>query len=55
MKELQAVIVRLQGRSRDDEEAITDLLNERMRMGWEYHSLAQLDPAKIIVIFSRET
>jgi hypothetical protein len=55
MTEYQTVILRLQGRSRDDEEAITDLLNERARMGWLYHSLAQLEPEKVLVVFSRET
>ena len=55
MTEYQTVILRLQGRSRDDEEAITDLLNERARMGWRYHSLTQLEPEKVLVVFSRET
>lgn len=55
MKEYQSVIVRLAGRSREDEEAITDLLNERVRMGWEYHSLSPLDSGRLIVVFIRET
>ncbi len=55
MKQFQAVVVRLQGRSSDDEEAITDLLNERARMGWDYRSLDSLEPGKIVVVFIRET
>jgi hypothetical protein len=45
MTEYQTVIIRLQGRSREDEEAITDLLNERARMGWRFNSLTQLESA----------
>ncbi len=55
MKEFQAVVVRLQGRSGDDEEAITDLLNERVRMGWEFRFLTPVDPTKLIAVFIRET
>ena len=35
MKEYQAVILRLTRRVREDEDALTDLLNERSRGGWE--------------------
>ncbi|MFQ6044740.1 MAG: hypothetical protein ACE5PT_00080 [Gemmatimonadales bacterium] len=55
MIEYQTVIARLQGRSREDEEAITDLLNERARSGWQFHSLNQLEPEKLIFVFQRET
>lgn len=54
MKEYQTVIVRLHGKSREDEEGVTDLLNERARMGWEYHSVAQLGGGKVLVVFWRE-
>jgi hypothetical protein len=35
MKEYQAVMLRLTRHPRDDEDALTDLLNERSRSGWE--------------------
>ena len=35
MKEYQAVILRLTGHTREDEDALTDLLNERSRGGWD--------------------
>ena len=44
MKEYQAVIVRVTRHVRDDEDALTDLLNERSRMGWDEVNLG-LDPA----------
>lgn len=53
MKEYQSVIVRLGGRSRDDEEAITDLLNERARGGWELDRIARLDSGKLLMVFAR--
>jgi hypothetical protein len=34
MKEYQAVMLRLTRHARDDEDALTDLLNERSRGGW---------------------
>jgi len=52
MKEYQAVIVRLSRRTRDDEDAITDLLNERSRSGWQPEMLSQ-DTERITVVFSR--
>jgi hypothetical protein len=55
MKQYQAVIVRLQGKSREDEDAITDLLNERARMGWLDHSVHPLPGGRVLVIFSRKT
>ncbi len=54
MTEYQAVIVRLQGRSREDEDLITDLLNERARGGWTYQSLDLLPDQKVLVVFSRQ-
>jgi hypothetical protein len=52
MKEYQAVIVRLGRRTREDEDAITDLLNERSRSGWQPELLSQ-DADRITVVFSR--
>lgn len=34
MKEYQAVMIRLTHHTREDEESLTDLLNERSRTGW---------------------
>ncbi len=52
MKEYQAVILRLSRRSRDDEDALTDLLNERSRAGWEPTHLTQHGD-RMTVVFSR--
>lgn len=52
MKEYQAVILRLVRRTRDDEDALTDLLNERSRGGWEPALMTQ-DEARLTVVFSR--
>ena len=52
MKEYQAVIVRLSRRVREDEDAITDLLNERSRGGWEPELITQ-DVERVTVVFSR--
>jgi hypothetical protein len=54
MKEYQVVIVRLQTRTREDEEMLTDLLNERARMGWAYQSSTTLEADRILVVFVRE-
>ena len=53
MKEYQAVILRLGRHARDDEEALTDLLNERSRGGWEPALMTQ-DAQRITVVFARE-
>ena len=63
MKEYQAVMVRLTNHPRDDEDALTDLLNERSRSGWEpallSHSgtpgAAPGGPDRLTVIFQRVT
>ncbi len=55
MQEYQAVIIRLQGKVREDEDAITDLLNERARTGWSSHILQPLDGTRLLVVFTRET
>ncbi len=52
MKEYQAVILRLTQRTRDDEDALTDLLNERSRGGWEA-SLVTQHADRMTIVFSR--
>ena len=52
MKEYQAVIVRLTRHPREDEDALTDLLNERSRSGWEPAMMAQ-DGFRLTVVFQR--
>ena len=54
MKEYQVVIVRLTRHVRDDEDALTDLLNERSRAGWHPSMLSQ-DGERMTVIFERAT
>lgn len=55
MKQYQVVIVRLTGKGRNDEDSLTDLLNERTRMGWDYHAMTQLDSERVSVVFKRDT
>ncbi len=55
MTQYQVAIVRLQRKTREDEETLTDLLNERTRMGWHYHSLTYLGAERAAVVFERET
>lgn len=55
MKEYQVAIVRLSGKGREDEDALTDLLNERTRMGWLYNSMTQVEPDRLAVVFERDT
>ena len=52
MKEYQAVIIRLTRHVREDEDALTDLLNERSRGGWEPAMMTQ-DEVRITIVFSR--
>lgn len=52
MKEYQAVILRQSRHAREDEDALTDLLNERSRGGWEPAMMAQGD-ARLTIVFSR--
>ena len=52
MREFQAVILRLSQRTRDDEDALTDLLNERSRSGWEASLMTQHGD-RLTVVFSR--
>lgn len=53
MKEYQAVVVRLTRHLRDDEDALTDLLNERSRGGWAPTMMAQ-DAYRLTVVFERD-
>jgi hypothetical protein len=53
MKEYQAVILRMGKRVRDDEDALTDLLNERSRGGWSPTLMTQ-DGSRLTVLFVRE-
>lgn len=54
MKEYQTVIVRLTRHIREDEEALTDLMNERSRGAWRPSMLSQ-DGDRMTVIFERDT
>ena len=54
MKEYQVVIVRMTRHVREDEDALTDLLNERSRMGWTPAMLTQ-DAQRVTVVFARDT
>lgn len=54
MKQFQTAIVRLRGRAREDEESLTDMLNERARMGWMLHSISPLGAQKLLIVFQRE-
>jgi hypothetical protein len=52
MKEYQAVILRLTRHTHDDEDALTDLLNERSRGGWDPTMMTQ-EGARLTIIFAR--
>ena len=52
MKEYQAVVVKLTRHTRDDEDTLTDLLNERSRGGWEPALMSQ-DDQRLIILFQR--
>jgi hypothetical protein len=52
MKEYQAVILRFTRHTREDEDALTDLLNERSRSGWEPALITQAQ-GRLTVVFSR--
>ena len=54
MREYQAVILRFTRQTRDDEDALTDLLNERSRGGWEPSMMAQ-DGLRLTIVFQRDT
>jgi hypothetical protein len=52
MNEYQAVILKLTRHVQEDEDALTDLLNERSRSGWVPAMMAQ-GATRLTVIFSR--
>jgi hypothetical protein len=52
MNEYQAVILKLTRHVQEDEDALTDLLNERSRSGWEPSMMAQ-GTTRLTVIFRR--
>lgn len=52
MNEYQAVILKLTRHMQEDEDALTDLLNERSRGGWEPAMVAQ-GTTRLTVVFSR--
>jgi hypothetical protein len=52
MREYQAVMLRLTRHVRDDEDALTDLLNERSRGGWDPVLMAQ-DGQRMTLVFTR--
>jgi hypothetical protein len=52
MKEYQAVVLRLTQRAQDDEDSLTDLMNERSRGGWEPALMTQ-DAQRLVIVFQR--
>lgn len=52
MTEYQAVIVRVTRHPRDDEDALTDLLNERARGGWHPVTMTHADD-RLTLVFAR--
>jgi hypothetical protein len=52
MNEYQAVILKLTRHVQEDEDALTDLLNERSRGGWEPALMAQ-GTTRLTVVFFR--
>jgi hypothetical protein len=54
MKEYQAVMLRLSRHARDDEDALTDLLNERSRGGWTPTMMSQ-DDHRLTIVFARSS
>lgn len=55
MKQFQVAIVRLKGKAREDEDTLTDLLNERARGGWDFRTITQLESERLAVVFERNT
>jgi hypothetical protein len=52
MKEYQAVVLKLTRHVQDDEDALTDLLNERSRSGWQPALMSQGEQ-RLTVVFQR--
>ncbi len=55
MRQYDVVFVRLTSRTRSDEEALTDLLNERSRANWTFHSATAVSGTRLMVVFKRDT
>ena len=55
MRQYDVVFVRLTSRTRPDEEALTDLLNERSRASWTFHSATAVSSTRLMVVFKRDT
>lgn len=53
MKEYQAVVVKLTRHTREDEDTLTDLLNERSRGGW-HPALISQDEHRLTILFQRD-
>ena len=53
MKEYQAVVVKLTRHTREDEDTLTDLLNERSRGVWEPALMSQ-DEQRVTLLFQRD-
>lgn len=53
VKEYQAVILRQTRHQREDEDALTDLLNERSRGGWTPVMMTQ-DAQRLTLVFARD-
>ena len=47
-------MLRVTRHTRDDEDALTDLLNERSRGGWALSMMAQ-DDSRLTLVFQRDT
>lgn len=54
MTEYQTAIIRLGGKAREDEEALTDEFNDRRRGGWALVQLVPLSPRRVLAVFERE-
>ena len=54
MTEYQATIIRLSGKVLEDEESITDELNDRRRSGWVLCQLVPLSTRRLVAVFECE-
>jgi|APFre7841882590_1041340.scaffolds.fasta_scaffold02348_3 hypothetical protein len=54
MSEYQAILIRLSGKVLEDEETVTDELNDRRRGGWALFQLVPLSPRRVLAVFQRE-
>lgn len=53
MTEYQAVILKVTRHPRDDEDALTDLLNERSRGGWRLAAMTEHGD-RLTLVFARD-